>query len=112
MSKKSQPIFIFINAADKNDSLARQGPQQSRALRNGQSVFNILPGMQKIPNQRDDPRLRGQPVIVGASPTRRSAVCATSCEARTFEVRSALPASRRADSVPRECSAIPSCPRH
>src|ERR1039457_4617862 len=43
--------------------------------------------------QRDDPKLRGQPVIVGAPPTQRGAVCAASYEARKFGVRSALPSA-------------------
>jgi DNA polymerase-4 len=41
--------------------------------------------------QRDQPRLRGQPVIVGAPPTQRGVVCAASYEARKFGVRSAIP---------------------
>ena len=43
--------------------------------------------------QRDNPDLRGKPVIVGAPPDCRGVICTCSYEARKFGVRSAMPSS-------------------
>ncbi|MCP4157791.1 MAG: DNA polymerase IV [bacterium] len=43
--------------------------------------------------QRDNPQLKGKPVIVGGDPTKRGVVCTCSYEARKFGVRSAMAAS-------------------
>jgi DNA polymerase IV len=41
--------------------------------------------------QRDQPRYRGVPIVVGGLPEERGAVCAASYEARKFGIHSALP---------------------
>jgi DNA polymerase-4 len=61
--------------------------------------------------QRDDPQLRGKPVIV-AWRGKRSVVCAASYEARGFGVRSAMPAVTAERLCPNAIFMAPDFPRY
>jgi DNA polymerase IV len=56
--------------------------------------------------QRDNPSLKGRPVIVGGHPT-RGVVTAASYEVRPFGVRSAMPMSRALKLAPKDVVVLP-----
>jgi DNA polymerase-4 len=62
--------------------------------------------------QRDNPDLRGKPVIVGAGPQERGVVAACSYEARKFGVHSAMPSRTAFRLCPRGLFVRPDFPKY
>jgi DNA polymerase-4 len=63
-------------------------------------------------HMRDDPALRGRPVIVGGDPGRRGVVASASYEARAYGIHSAMPAARAARLCPAAVFIAPDFPRY
>jgi DNA polymerase-4 len=62
--------------------------------------------------QRNNPPLRGRPVIIGAPPTQRGVVAAASYEARKFGVRSAMPSATAGRLCPQDVFVQPRMDRY
>ena len=63
-------------------------------------------------HMRDDPSLRGRPVVIGGNPQGRGVVAAASYEAREFGVRSAMPAAQAVRRCPQAVFLKPDFPRY
>jgi DNA polymerase IV len=76
-------------------------------------VFHVdLDAFYASVEQRDDPALKGRPVIVGALPGHRGVVSACSYEARRFGIHSAMPISQAYRRCPQGVYLVPRMQRY
>jgi DNA polymerase-4 len=97
------PAAAVAEATPSSDAPAGDRPNRARAI-----VHLDMDAFYASVEQRDDPALRGRPVIVGGA-ARRGVVLAASYEVRPFGVRSAMPMARALRLAP---DAVVVRPRH
>ena len=85
------PLARTGAAARKNGAAGRGGPGREEERTVGQIIIHVdMDAFYASVEIRDDPSLRGKPLIIGSLPQERGVVATCSYEARRFGVRSGM----------------------